>query len=66
MAAHGRVAKMETTEDSLVKVPGIEKAVPRQVAISKAIRELVAELSEGSTSWKLIDKITGRRRGAAT
>src|SRR5699024_11512140 len=63
MAAHDRVAKLETTEDSLVRVPGIEKAVPRQVAISKAIRELVAELSEGSASWKLIDKMTGRAEG---
>ena len=63
MAAHDRVAKMETTEDSLVKVPGIEKAVPRQVAISKAIRELVAELSEGSASWKLIDRMTGNAEG---
>src|SRR5699024_4223096 len=63
MAAHDRVAKLETTEDSLVKVPGIEKAVPRQVAISKAIRELVAELSEGSASWKLVDKMTGQAEG---
>src|SRR5699024_7173778 len=50
MAAHDRVAKLETTEDGLVMVPGIEKAVPRQVAVSKSIRELVAELSEGSAS----------------
>ncbi|APX31746.1 hypothetical protein BH708_02335 [Brachybacterium sp. P6-10-X1] len=63
MAAHDRVAKLETTEDSLVRVPGIEKAVPRQVAVSKAIRELVAELSEGSASWKLIDKMTGQAEG---
>lgn len=59
MAAHDRVAKLEVTDDGLVKVPGIERAVPRQVAVSKAIRELVAELSEGSTSWKLIDRLTG-------
>lgn len=63
MAAHDRVAKLETTEDALVRVPGIEKAVPRQVAVSKAIRELVAELSEGSASWKLIDRMTGNADG---
>ncbi|ATG52087.1 hypothetical protein CFK38_11555 [Brachybacterium vulturis] len=63
MAAHDRVAKLETTEDGLVRVPGIEKAVPRQVAVSKAIRELVAELSEGSASWKLIDRMTGNAEG---
>ena len=63
MAAHDRVAKLETTEDGLVKVPGIEKAVPRQVAVSKSIRELVAELSEGSASWKLIDRMTGNAEG---
>src|SRR5699024_7818283 len=63
MAAHDRVAKLETTEDGLVRVPGIEKAVPRQVAVSKSIRELVAELSEGSASWKLIDRMTGQTEG---
>lgn len=63
MAAHDRVAKLEVTDDGLVKVPGIERAVPRQVAVSKAIRELVAELSEGSTSWKLIDRLTGGADG---
>jgi len=63
MAAHDRVAKLETTGDGLVKVPGIEKVVPRQVAVSKAIRELVAELSEGSASWKLIDRMTGQTEG---
>src|SRR5690625_2792047 len=63
MAAHDRVAKLETTEDGLVKVPGIEKAVPRQVAVSKAIRELVAGLSEGSASWKLSDRMTGQTEG---
>ena len=63
MAAHDRVAKLEVTDDGLVKVPGIERAVPRQVAVSKAIRELVAELSEGSASWKLIDRMTGNAEG---
>lgn len=63
MAAHDRVAKLETTEDGLVRVPGIEKVVPRQVAVSKSIRELVAELSEGSASWKLIDRLTGNADG---
>lgn len=63
MAAHDRVAKLDVTDDGLVKVPGIERAVPRQVAVSKAIRELVAELSEGSTSWKLIDRLTGNADG---
>src|SRR5699024_2401544 len=53
----------EVTDDGLVKVPGIERVVPRQVAVSKAIRELVAELSEGSTSWKLIDRLTGGADG---
>lgn len=63
MASHDRVAKLDVTEDGLVQVPGIEKAVPRQVAVSKAIRELVAELSEGSASWKLIDRLTGNADG---
>src|SRR5690625_7256994 len=47
----------------MVKVPRIEKAVPRHVAVSKSIRELVAELSEGSASWKLIDRMTGQTEG---
>lgn len=63
MAAHDRVAKYDVTEDGLVQIPSIEKAVPRQVAVSKAIRELVAELSEGSTSWRLIDRLTGNAEG---
>ena len=63
MGAHDRVAGLDVTEDGLVRVPGIEKAVPRQVAVSKAIRELVAELSEGSASWKLIDRLTGNADG---
>lgn len=63
MAAHDRVAKYDVTEDGLVQIPRIEKAVPRQVAVSKAIRELVAELSEGSASWKLIDRLTGNAEG---
>lgn len=63
MAAHDRVAKYDVTDDGFVQVPGVEQAVPRQVAVSKSIRELVAELSDGSASWKLIDRLSGTAQG---
>lgn len=66
LAAHARVAQMQTTEDGLVIQPGVDKPISREAAVNRATRELTAELSEGSALWKTIDRMEGAKKFVGT
>lgn len=66
LAAYARVAQMESTEDGLIVLPGVDKPVSRAAAVERAVRELTAELSEGSLLWKTIDRMAESKKFVGT